>query len=133
MPHVSESIQCTIIVVDDDYELLAALQRAHLLAKPLWQLACVMESQVALDVAEAEDISLAVVDLIMPDRDGMEVIQALKRKNPKLPIIAITGTSAAHQGSIHAAALALGANRILLKPFSFSELREAIEQLLAAR
>ena len=101
-----------------------------MLAEPPWQLACVMESQVALDVAEAEGVAVAVVDLIMPDRDGMEVIQALKRANPNLPIIAISGTSAAHEGSLHAAALALGADRMLLKPFTFQELSEAIEQLI---
>lgn len=89
-----------------------------------------MESQVALDVAEAEGVAVAVVDLIMPDRDGMEVIRDLKRVRPKLPIIAISGTSASHEGSLHAAALALGADRILLKPFSFQDLSEAIEQML---
>ena len=100
-------------------------------AKPAWQLACVMESQVALDVSEAEGVAVAVVDLIMPDRDGMEVIRDLKRANSSLPIIAISGTSSSHEGSLHAAALALGADRILLKPFTFEELREAIEQQLA--
>jgi DNA-binding response OmpR family regulator len=120
-----------VLVIDDDYELLASLQRAHMHANPSWQLACVMESQVALDVSEAEGVAVAVVDLIMPDRDGMEVIRDLKRARPSLPIIAISGTSAEHEGSLHAAALALGADRILLKPFTFQELSEAIEQQLA--
>ena len=121
-----------MLVVDDDYELLASLQRAHLRASPAWQLACVLESQVALDVSEAEGVALAVVDLIMPDRDGMEVIRDLKRSNPNLPIIAISGSSASQDHSLHAAALALGADRVLLKPFTFEQLREAIDQLLAA-
>lgn len=133
MSSAADHSQCTILVIDDDYELLAALQRAHTRAQPAWQLACVMESQVALDVSEAEGVAVAVVDLIMPDRDGMEVIRDLKRARPGLPIVAISGTSSAQHGSLHSAALALGADRILLKPFTFQDLSEAIEQTLAAQ
>lgn len=117
-------------MVDDDYELLASIQSAHLRSKVEWDLACVVESQVALDVAVGESVAAAVVDLVMPDRDGIEVIRGLRRIDPNLPILAITGLNSREDSALHAAALALGAERVLMKPFSFEELCAAVDDIL---
>lgn len=75
----------------------------------------------------------ALVDLLMPEMDGIELIRQLKKESPALPVLAM---SAAGDGGridlLHFATL-LGADRALPKPFSNAELLEAVNKLLAPK
>jgi DNA-binding response OmpR family regulator len=71
---------------------------------------------------------LVITDIYMPDRDGLEVIEALRRTHPTVKILAISGAS----GSMNylRRAEALGADRILTKPFSMSTMLRIVSELL---
>lgn len=71
---------------------------------------------------------LAIVDLYMPGREGMETIRDLRKRSPKLPIIAMSGMSLADD-MLQVATL-LGAKVALKKPFSTTELTAAVEKVL---
>ncbi|HSR41877.1 MAG TPA: response regulator [Longimicrobiales bacterium] len=74
---------------------------------------------------------LVITDLYMPGKEGIETIQELKRREPDLPILAVSGGSAVMDAeSTLADAELLGADAILPKPFSVDELREAVAQLV---
>lgn len=72
---------------------------------------------------------LVVTDILMPDMDGLESIQYLKRERPGLPVIAMTGQI--NTPYLRAATL-FGAKATLNKPFSLKELRDAIQLALGA-
>jgi CheY-like chemotaxis protein len=73
---------------------------------------------------------LVITDIVMPEKEGFEVLMKIRKKNPALKIIAISGGglhNAAHY--LHTAKL-LGAAKVLAKPFSNEELMAAVNELL---
>lgn len=100
-------------------------------------LAC--NGEEALEILEANAIDLLVTDMMMPEREGMELITHLRREGHTLPIIAITG--AITQGVLAGrddsdiylkTAKHLGATRTLAKPFTPAQLVDAIKDCLSA-
>jgi signal transduction histidine kinase/DNA-binding response OmpR family regulator len=109
----------TILVVDDDirniFVIASALENFE---------ATILESldgQEALEILEEEKIDLIMMDAVMPEMNGLEVIQTI-RKNDKikhLPIIAITGKA---QKEDEIECLQAGANAYIVKPVNYDEL-----------
>jgi CheY-like chemotaxis protein len=74
-----------------------------------------------------------LTDIVMPNQEGVETIEALRRDYPKLGIIAMSGGSAAHNPALYLKiAGLLGATRTRKKPFDLSTLLTAIKEVLAA-
>lgn len=74
---------------------------------------------------------LVICDLIMPIREGLEMIAELRRGGATVPILAMSGGGTlGDPNQMLAVARALGATRTLPKPFSPNELVSAVEQLL---
>ena len=75
-------------------------------------------------------IDAAVVDIFMPDRDGLELISDLRRGYPHVKIVAITGLF--RYGEVDALEVArrMGAHATLEKPFDMKQLLAALESLL---
>jgi len=71
---------------------------------------------------------LALVDLFMPNQEGLETIKELKQQFPDFPIIAMSGDALALP--LLSIAQRIGATEVLQKPFSTEELLEAIERVL---
>ena len=71
---------------------------------------------------------LALVDLFMPNQEGLETIKELKQQFPDFPIIAMSGDALALP--LLSIAQRLGATEVLQKPFSSEELLEAIKHVL---
>ncbi len=69
---------------------------------------------------------LIITDLAMEGEEGMQLIRTLRKENPRLKIIAITGTFSTEILNV---AKALGANATLTKPVSQATLLQTIENL----
>jgi CheY-like chemotaxis protein len=88
------------------------------------------------DGREAEDrlalggVDLVLTDLIMPNQEGIETIRMLRKQNPEIGIIAVSGTRWTAFLDI---ALALGADAALAKPVEATKLREEVTRVLAIR
>jgi CheY-like chemotaxis protein len=74
--------------------------------------------------------AVVVTDIHMPGTSGAAVISELKRDYPQITVIAISGMFNSGHGLDAEAALALGADRALAKPFKRAELLRAIAKLL---
>lgn len=74
---------------------------------------------------------LVITDIYMPDCDGIEVIQGLRRLKPELKILAMSGADGT-MNFLKAAQL-LGATRTLRKPFLVPTVLTTIEELLALK
>jgi|694.fasta_scaffold110084_3 CheY-like chemotaxis protein len=74
---------------------------------------------------------LIITDIIMPEKDGIEVIVEVLKDNPELPIIAISGGRRAVTADFNLdSAEMLGVKGILQKPFTHEQLQELIESVL---
>jgi DNA-binding response OmpR family regulator len=69
-----------------------------------------------------------VTDLMMPEKEGVEVIMELRQKEPHIAILAVSGV-AGNDLYLHVAR-ELGADAVLRKPFEFDALIEAVSELL---
>lgn len=120
----------SILVVDDDEmvrdAIAAALKRAGY---------TVLEASDGREAAmrfKREPVDLVITDILMPERDGLETIQALNRGADSVPIIAMTGLSS--RSSLYLEmARTFGAVRVLEKPFELTELIAVTRALLAER
>jgi len=82
----------------------------------------------ALDRLEAEPFDVVLLDLVMPEQEGLETIQRLRRKDNRPFIIAMSG---AFGGEYLRIARSLGADQMLQKPISRADLARVINEHLA--
>ncbi|MFG1480036.1 sigma-54 dependent transcriptional regulator [Xanthobacter sp. V4C-4] len=118
----------SILVVDDEAPFVRSL--VYALRKEGMKPTGVNGCAAALDVLRAQEIDLALVDLRMPEVDGMETLARIKALAPELPVIMIS----AH-GDTRAAVQAVKAGAVdyLTKPFELDELFHCIRQALDRR
>lgn len=86
----------------------------------------------ALEIRAQVLPDLMVIDLIMPEKEGLETLQDLRRDGIQLPVIAISGGGRIGAESYLSVARAFGASRVLTKPFGAAELLRDIDELLIA-
>lgn len=113
----------TVLIVDDDKNFCAALAAA--LRRRGFASAVAHDYSEALAEAEAWAPDKAVVDLRMPGKGGLDLVQALRGKFPEIQVVVLTGF-----GSIATAveAIKLGAQHYLTKPASVDEILTAFER-----
>jgi CheY-like chemotaxis protein len=75
---------------------------------------------------------LVITDIVMPEREGLETISEIRRTRPDLPIIAMSGGGAGTAGDYLSIAKALGARRVLEKPFGVAQLIALVREVLGA-
>jgi CheY-like chemotaxis protein len=119
-----------ILIADDDDTLRLALHR--MLTKRGHRVTHVDDGVKALEVLERQRFDLAIVDIIMPRKDGIELTIEIKKLYPGLPIIAISGGGRVSNMELLDIAQSFGAGSTLQKPFSFVKLRETINDLLVS-
>ena len=74
-------------------------------------------------------IELIITDIIMPEKEGIEIIREVKKKYPHMKIIAISGGGRIGAHSYLNLAKSLGADQILEKPFSKTDLVNLIKKI----
>jgi len=114
----------TILIVDDD----PAIRRfvAEVLRPSGFRILEASGGKEAFKRLKAEAIDLMIIDLIMPDQDGLEIIQKVRRQYPLLPVIAISGGFG--EDYLEGARL-LGASVVMHKPFDANTLRETVSRM----
>jgi two-component system, cell cycle sensor histidine kinase and response regulator CckA len=114
-----------VLLVEDDAEirrlLRDALQAAGLEVEEAGN---GMEALVKL---EQREFAVMVTDLVMPEREGLETIQQVKNRFPRLPVIAMSGAFA---GQFLPLAKKFGADGVIAKPLSGEELVREVRRFL---
>ena len=123
-----ESSGIRLLLVDDEAGYVRVL--ANRLGKRGFVVTKTYGGTQALQAMRTHEFDAAILDLKMEDMDGFEVLKILKRLDPNLVIIILSG-----HGSEKAArdGVALGAFGYLTKPCEFEELLSMIHQGLSAR
>ncbi len=119
-----------ILVVEDDAELLSVIGRALETAGHRVLLAATGETGLRLFHAEPPD--LVICDIVMPDRDGIELIPQMKGERPDVRILAMSGRQMIGLLDVLNLAMRLGADAALAKPFELDTLVAQADALLAA-
>jgi DNA-binding response OmpR family regulator len=83
--------------------------------------------ETGLSLATRETYDLLLLDLVLPGRDGLEILAALKKVRPTQPVIILTARGAEED---RVAGLQLGADDYIVKPFSVKELLARVEAVL---
>jgi two-component system KDP operon response regulator KdpE len=115
---------CVVLIVEDDPGIQSVL-RLSAEANGM-RVEVVGTGEAAIGKAETVGPDLAIIDLGLPDRDGLDVIASI-RKRSRLPIIVL---SARTLESHKRAALQAGADEYLTKPFNVPELLATMRALL---
>ena len=118
-----------ILVVDDD-QLMHMLVEHHLEGAG-YRMLSAMSGQEGLEMANREQPALVVMDVMMPDVDGLAVLRELKRMDATKPIPVIIITSNRH-ALMQKEAENAGAAFFLTKPFSPTQLLHEIRRLVPA-
>jgi len=104
-----------ILVVDDEEDLLELVR--YNLSKEGYQVICVASGEEAIKAARSQQPALIVLDLLLPNVDGLEVCRLLKNdsKTKHIPVVMLTAKS---EEADMVAGLELGADDYVTKPFS---------------
>jgi len=114
--------------MDDDHVLRGAL-RAVLEAAG-YDVTEAADGAAGLRLYRERGADLVLVDIFMPERDGLEVIRALRAHVPGPKIVAMSGRGQIGQLDVLQTAAAFGAARTLRKPFEPRALVNAIRELV---
>ncbi len=118
----------TILIVDDEVAVRKALEK--FLTSLNYQVLTASDGEEALNLIQQETVDLALVDLVMPKMDGIELIHRMKRLYPHIIPIVLTGF-----GTITTAveAMKAGAYHYLTKPFDLDDIASLIATALEHR
>lgn len=119
-----------ILVVDDQKELRAVVRRV--LTEAGHQVVEAEDGNAALAAFRANPPVLVITDIIMPEKEGIEVIATMKRERPEVKVLAISGGGRTRVMDFLAVARKAGADAALEKPFRKSELLARVAELLGS-
>lgn len=117
-----------LLLVEDSVSLSDSLKT--ILEKENYEVQCVYDGEEGLIYAQSGIYDLIILDVMMPKKNGFEVLQELRNKKITTPIIMLTALS---QELNKVQGLDLGADDYLPKPFSTLELLARIRALLRRR
>jgi DNA-binding response OmpR family regulator len=113
-----------ILIVDDETKILEIA--AGFLKSRGYTAFCAESGRMALEIFARENISLLILDLMLPDISGWDVCRSIRKKS-RVPIIMLT---ARVEEDDKVMGLELGADDYITKPFSLKELQARVEAVL---
>jgi DNA-binding response OmpR family regulator len=113
-----------ILLLEDDLETAETLAKG--LAQEAYEVALARDVPAALALVGAQQFDVAVLDVMVPGGSGYDVLEALRRREPRMPVLLLTARSAVEDRVL---GLDRGADDYLVKPFSFSELAARLRAL----
>jgi two-component system OmpR family response regulator len=114
-----------MMIIEDDAELRGGLHT--LLAQKGNVVDALASGRDGLNVLLSEEYDLAIIDLSLPELDGLSVIRALRKQQRGVPILIITARDAVDD---RVAGLDAGADDYLVKPFEMAELDARVRALV---
>jgi CheY-like chemotaxis protein len=124
---VSADVAPRVLVADD--ELSIRLLVEHILDQAGYRVELAENGRDALRHVSQSPPDLVITDLFMPDMDGTELIRALSKSNPDLPILAMSGGRSETKTYMRIAQV-LGARDLINKPFDIHMLLQSVATCL---
>lgn len=121
----------TILLVDDDEHVLAMLRTV--LERAGYDVETAVDGEVALRLFDPDRHALVITDIVMPVKEGIETITELRRREPGLPIIAISGGGRIGPEDYLGWVRRCGVLHTFAKPVKRQVLLDAVNELLGAK
>ena len=120
-----------VLVIEDNYDISALIRR--FLETSGHEVLEAHNGEAGLRTFEESSPDLVITDIIMPDRDGLEIIQEVRKQKPRTKIIAMSGGGKYLTMDFLTVAQRLGADRSLQKPIDFELLVDTVNELAQSR
>ena len=114
-----------ILIADDEKDLNQIT--AQKLKQESYSVDCCFDGEEALDYLESAEYDVAILDIMMPKKTGLEVLQTIRENGNPLPILLLTARDSIDDRVL---GLDLGADDYLVKPFALEELLAGLRVLL---
>lgn len=121
-PERPDGHRARIVVVDDDPYIRGSMER---LLRGSFDVRACSAAEHALDEVTRGGVSVVVSDIAMPGMDGVELLRAIRNRDPDLPVILVTGAPTLDSAT---RAIEYGVFRYLPKPFDNDVVRRTVEQ-----
>ncbi len=112
-----------VLLIDDEPEFIETLGE-RMMSRGM-NVTSTTSAQEGIKAAQKQNFDVVVLDLQMPDMDGLETLKALKQNNPDIQVILLTGHATVEKGI---SAMKLGAMDLLEKPADISVLTDKIHK-----
>ncbi len=129
-PHKKRTDSYHILVVDDDELIIESFERVFQEYENNFEIDKTTDSKEALLFIEEREYDLIITDIVMPDVDGIQILQKVKQVQPDSEVILITAYSSTGSALD---AMHFGAFDYITKPFDLSELKVRITRAIKKR
>jgi PAS domain S-box-containing protein len=124
----AEKIRPRILVVDDDEQVCALLKA--ILEEEGCNVNVATSAQIALKELNEQLVDVVITDILMPDKDGIELLRDFRRTGIRAPVIAMSGGGALEGHVYLDLARAFGATKILYKPLKVEAVLDTVRSVL---
>ena len=116
-----------VLIADDE---LGSRESLRMILKDTYEIVQAENGTSALKAFGDQKLDAAILDIVMPDVDGIEVLRRMREEDPFLPVIMVTATQ-----SVKTAvdAMKLGAFDYITKPYDMNEIKLVVEKAIRSR
>ncbi len=119
-----------ILVIDDEAPVRFLLEK--MLEREGFAVKTASDGEEGMQLFSKMSFDLVITDIIMPEREGIEIIMEMRKNNPSVPVIAISGGGFNSPQDYLSIACAAGAKAVLEKPVERAVLLSAVKTILEA-
>jgi DNA-binding NtrC family response regulator len=116
-----------VLIIDDDAPIRDVLRQ--LFNREGYETIEAGDGREGVQYSQAASIDVIILDMLLPEQNGLEVIRELREVDPAVPIIAISGYGHIGPVDFFRVAETCGAQRTFQKPFPLQELLQAVRDL----
>lgn len=125
---INKGLMQNILVIDDDKLMCLAL--AKILISAGYNVVQAADGEEGLKLYRSQDFDLVITDLIMPDKEGIQIIRELRKENSQIRIIAMSAGGRGGATDYLKWARLMGAKQCLSKPIKRDDLLAAVQAVL---
>jgi DNA-binding NtrC family response regulator len=118
-----------ILIIDDEVHILLMLKK--MLELEGYEIDIASDGAEGLELFRKTAPQLVITDIIMPEKEGLETIREMKRAQPDLKILAMSGGGKISADNYLDTARIFGASSIIEKPFKRTHMVSLVHQLLS--
>ena len=117
-----------ILIIDDETNILLMLKK--MLERAGYEIDLASNGEEGLRLFSNASFDLVITDIIMPEKEGLETIREMRKMQPEMKIIAMSGGGKISADNYLETAKIFGASRIMEKPFTQQAMVSTVKELL---